>query len=202
MSPNIRACNNHTFSGYSSHTKSTTNITAITSVTSCATGHSCCIGSIGTATALTSISQTTTTRSTSLAYPLNIRSMTHTHSYIGISVSQSYSSSYANIITCDSGHSECVMSTAPYIYYPIFGDITVTTASRTQSFTPTAPVNIKRRIHQHSLPNALLSWSASYQPYYPSTTSCGTGHSNCVGTDRSDILCYRVTTTSSTTSLN
>jgi hypothetical protein len=127
--------------------------------------------------------------------------MTHTHGYVGISVSQSSSSSYADDSTCSSGHSSCIVGVS-YSYYTIYGTITVTTANRTQSFTPTTPANIKRKIHQHSLPNALLSWFGINQPYFPSTTSCNAGHSNCVGTNKSSIVCYQVGTTSSTTSLN
>jgi hypothetical protein len=199
MSPNIRACNNHSFSGYYSHSKTTRNYTLSPPPYSyCPVGHFACVFSPSTTvTLVTSLNQTTTTKSTSLTPPLNIRSKTHTHSYEGISVSQGYGQYLGDTLTCDRGHSGCLY----FIFRRTYTDFTVSTTNITRSLTPQTPVNVKQKVHQHILPDTVLSWSSETYNYATSIGNCSYGHTNCV-TSLTSITWIRVGTASSTTSLN
>jgi hypothetical protein len=164
----------------------------------CAAGHYDCVFGATTVTIVTDVSQTTTTKYTSLIPPLNIRSRTHTHSYQGISVSQSGDYYKLTLQNCGAGHSSC--SQYDGLWTPT--TFTVSTTNITQSLTPAIPVNVKQKIHQHSLPDAALGWYSKTYTYLTGLGYCPYGHSNCVGTNWSSLTWVRVGTSSPTTSLN
>jgi hypothetical protein len=204
MSPNIRSCNNHSFSGYQSHSVTTSNLSLIPFEDTwyCSSGHFSCVNTSGntTVTIVTNVSQTTTSKNTSLVPPLNIRSRTHTHSYQGISVSQDFAGYYKvkSLTSCDSGHSACFVGAGLATY----STFTVSTTNITRSLIPEIPVNIKQKIHQHSLPDALLGWYQRYGDYVVSYGYCPSGHGNCVPATVNSTYHLAVGTSSSTTSLD
>jgi len=202
MSPNIRACNNHTYTAYSSHSTTLYYTWSFLPSYTCSLGHSNCkftdSENIRSVPYLSSVTQYTTTRTTSLVSPLNVRSKTHTHSYVRISVSQQYTNTPGYPVSCAAGHSTCVDAGSS----SVGGDFSVSSSNTTITFTPAIPINIKQKLHQHTLPNTLLSWNTRYGYNTSTIAPCGKGHEDCRVYDTFSVSYLAVTTTSSTTSLN
>jgi len=175
---NIRSRQEHSYTGYSSHSLWYTFTVRHHGDYDCADGHFGCVSTVITDTDVAAYSVSDTTKSTFRAIPIDLRSKSHTHKYHYVSsLSPSFSTYYNLIIYSCLVHSNCVQR--PLSAHFAQTGLTVGLAERSTSFTPSPPLNMRSKIlHNHGLSNTSFSfYLTNAQTINPLT--CASGHSNC-----------------------
>lgn len=202
---NIRQRQEHNYTGHSSYSNVTRTVISGVDPDSCPSGHSSCVLSSYSTTSVTSTeSVSNTTKTTTRATPMNMRSKAHSHNYKKVSVSiGSKSATWHKLSTstCPSGHSKCIgtYTARSRSWYRITSRSfsTVTTAE----WKPSAGFNIRKKIsHTHSLSNTKIDIDTAWYPTKFSRSTCGSGHSNCVMGQSGNYMCTSISTSGVTSS--
>ena len=175
---NVRSRQEHSYTGYSSHSLRYTFTVRHHEYYYCADGHAVCVFAVITDTAAAYF-VSNTTKSTFRTIPIDLRSKSHTHKYHYVSsLSPSFSLRHGISATSCYLHSNCAGITFYYATFARTG-LTVGLAERSTSFTPSPPLNMRSKIlHNHWLPSASIHFPDRSAPTFDLLT-CESGHSNC-----------------------